>query len=49
MEYLQGRQLLDIEGEDSDVWFAKLTRAGIDVVEYTVPVEPGIARPRKYW
>jgi hypothetical protein len=27
----------------------KLTRIGIDVVEYTVECDPGIARPKKYW
>ncbi len=48
MEYLADRKLLIVEGgDDADVWFGKLTREGIDVVEYTVPVEPGIARPRK--
>lgn len=48
MDYLQDRKLIVIEGVDSDIWFGKLTHDGIDVVEYTVPVEPGIARPRKW-
>lgn len=48
MEYLHERSLLTIEGMDTDIWFGKLTREGIDVVEYTVPCEPGIARPRKW-
>jgi len=30
-------------------WTAELTRHGVDVVEYTVECEPGIARPKKYW
>jgi hypothetical protein len=47
MEYLRERGLITIEGEDSDTWFGKLTRDGIDLVEYTVPIEPGIARPRR--
>ena len=28
--------------------FADLTRHGVDVAEYTVDCEPGIARPAKY-
>jgi len=35
--------------EASPAWFGKLTREGVDVVEYTVLCDPGIARPRKYW
>jgi hypothetical protein len=49
LEYLCERDLITIEGEDSETWFGKLTRTGIDIVEYTIPCEPGIARPRKYW
>ena len=30
-------------------WFADLTRIGVDLAEYTIPCEPGIARPEKYW
>jgi hypothetical protein len=49
LDYLEGRKLLETTGRDSHQWYAKLTRHGIDVVEYTVAVEPGIARPKKYW
>lgn len=49
LDYLADRGLVEITGRESPVWHATLTRAGVDVVEYTVDVEPGIARPRKYW
>lgn len=50
LDYLQERELLQITGKNEQAyWFAKLTRHGIDIVEYTVSVEPGIARPNKYW
>lgn len=49
LDYLQERELLETMGRDSHQWHAKLTRHGVDVVEYTVPIEPGIARPQKYW
>lgn len=50
LDYLQERELLQITGKnESPWWFAKLTRHGVDVTEYTVPIEPGIARPNKYW
>jgi hypothetical protein len=47
MAYLRDRGLIEIEGEDTDIWFGKLTWHGTDVVEYTVDAEPGIARPRR--
>jgi len=47
LDYLRECELIEIDGEDTGTWYAKLTRAGIDVVEYTVPVQPGIARPPK--
>ena len=28
---------------------ARLARHGVDVSEYTVDCEPGVARPAKYW
>lgn len=50
LDYLAGRELITIEGRTlSPDWGIKLTRHGYDVVEYTVEVEPGIARPPKYW
>ena len=49
LDYLKHRQLVEINSQQGPVWHADLTRCGIDVVEYTVECEPGIARPVKYW
>lgn len=49
LDYLHDRELVELSGRGGPVWNAKLTRIGVDVVEYTVDVEPGIARPQKYW
>ena len=49
LAYLRDLGLLDLEGEDSETWFAKLTASGVDVVEYNFPSPAGVARPRKYW
>lgn len=49
MDYLDDRRLVHIRKEPSGRWWAELIRYGIDVVEYTVDCEPGIARPAKYW
>lgn len=48
-DYLSDRELVCITKRPDNVWFSDLTRHGVDVVEYTVDVEPGIARPPKYW
>jgi hypothetical protein len=48
LDYLAERDLVSVAGKDSPVWFAKINRHGIDVVEYTVPCHPGIARPRRW-
>jgi DNA-binding transcriptional ArsR family regulator len=49
IDYLRDLGLVDVEGEDTETWFSKLTAQGVDVVEYTIPAPAGIARPRKYW
>mgnify|MGYP001545547082 CR=1 FL=1 len=49
LDYLEERELVKIKREPSGVWLAELTRLGVDVAEYTVDVEPGIARPAKFW
>ena len=49
MDYLNERALVELDKQPSGRWFAKLTREGVDVAEYTVPCDPGIARPTKYW
>jgi hypothetical protein len=49
LAYLRDLGLLELEGEQAELWFAKLTASGVDVVEYNYPAPAGVARPRKYW
>jgi ribosome biogenesis SPOUT family RNA methylase Rps3 len=49
LDYLADRGLATVTGKQSSIWHAELTREGVDVVEYTVECDPGIARPVKYW
>lgn len=49
MDYLADRKLLEITNKGLAAWHAELTRTGVDVVEYTISCEPGIARPEKYF
>lgn len=49
MDYLNERELIKLDKQPSGKWHADLTRHGVDVAEYTVVCEPGIARPAKYW
>ena len=48
LDYLDGRELISIS-KVGGLWSARLTRHGVDVAEYTVDCEPGIARPARYW
>lgn len=49
IDYLADRSLVHLRKEPSGRWFADLTRYGVDVAEYTVDCQPGVARPAKYW
>ncbi len=49
LDYLDDRKLTEIVHKPDGRWFCKLARYGVDVVEYTVDCEPGIARPEKYF
>ncbi len=50
LDYLERRELVKVDrSEVRPQWVAELTRVGIDVVEYEVEVDAGIARPRKYY
>lgn len=50
LTYLMERELIHLEhGDHVPHWRARLTRIGIDVAEYTVPCDAGIARPPKEW
>jgi len=49
LNYLADRELVDLNKTPSGAWWADLTRIGVDIAEYTVTCDPGIARPEKYW
>lgn len=49
LEYLQDRKLIDLNKQPSGMWFADLNRLGVDIAEYTIDCQAGIARPEKYW
>lgn len=49
LSYLADRKLVDLKALPTGQWHCRLTREGVDVAEYTVDCEPGIARPVKYW
>lgn len=49
LEYLASRELVELIKSPVGHWHAELTRHGVDLAEYTVDCEPGIARPTKYW
>ena len=49
LEYLGDRVLVKLVKEPSGRWFSELTRYGVDIAEYTIDCQPGIARPAKYW
>lgn len=49
MDYLHERELIKLDKQPSGRWHAEMNRFGVDVAEYTVTCEPGIARPAKYW
>ena len=49
LDYLAERTLVDLRKEPSGRWWNRLTRCGVDIAEYTIDCEPGIARPVKYW
>ena len=49
LDYLKDRRLLVLTKQPSGMWFADLNRLGVDIAEYTIDCEAGIARPPKYW
>jgi len=49
LDYLEARALVKIHREPNGHWHAELTRHGVDLAEYMVDCDPGIARPVKYW
>ncbi|PLP96021.1 hypothetical protein CYD26_00505 [Pseudomonas sp. FFUP_PS_473] len=49
LDYLADRSLVTLVKQPSGVWICGLTHYGVDIAEYTIPCNPGIARPEKYW
>jgi hypothetical protein len=49
LSYLGDLDLIELEGQDTGTWFARLTARGVDMVEYNQAAPAGVARPRKYW
>jgi hypothetical protein len=49
LDYLEDRKLVTLRKEPSGRWWSSLTRYGVDIAEYTIDCDPGIARPKKYW
>lgn len=47
--YLEDRCMVELAKAPHGPWSAELTRLGVDIAEYTVDCNPGIARPAKYW
>lgn len=45
LDYLKDRDLITLRTDTLGTVYAKIDRYGIDIVEYTVDCEPGIARP----
>lgn len=46
LDYLEERELVKIHRDPLDRWMVELTRWGVDIAEYTVECDPGVARPR---
>ncbi len=47
LDYLHERELIDLKKQPDGRWIAHINRHGVDLVEYTVECDPGIARPEK--
>jgi hypothetical protein len=48
LDYLRDKKLIELTNEETPVWAAALTGAGVDVVEYTIACPAGIARPKQW-
>ncbi len=47
IKYLEDRGLTDVTRSEVSAWRMTLNRHGRDIVDYTVPCLPGIARPER--
>ena len=48
LDVMRGK-LVELTKQPHGVWFADINRLGVDIVEYTIDCQAGIARPEKYW
>ena len=48
LDYLAARKLIMVTEKETSMWFVKINRYGMDIVEYTVSCDPGIARPKEW-
>ncbi len=49
LTYLGSSGLAEVERLPDGTWTARITRHGMDVVEYNAECPAGISRPKKYW
>lgn len=49
LDYLADRSLVTLKKQPVGVWICGLTHYGVDIAEYTIDCNLGIARPEKYW
>lgn len=49
LSYVASAGLAQVEQFNHGAWGARITRTGVDVVEYNSECPAGIARPKKYW
>ncbi|MBH03989.1 MAG: hypothetical protein CMP08_07680 [Xanthomonadales bacterium] len=47
--YLERRELVTVKNRGLGPYLVELTRYGLDLAQYTIDCQPGIARPEKYW
>lgn len=45
LDYLGDRSLVTLDKRPDGQWICGLTHYGVDIAEYTIPCNPGIARP----
>lgn len=47
LDYLHARSLVTLDKQPSGQWICGLTHYGVDIAEYTIACNPGIARPAR--
>ena len=47
LDYLKDRSLVTLDKRPDGQWVCGLTHYGVDITEYTIPCNPGIARPSR--